>query len=797
MRRWKFHAFLLCIAAGAGALRAQEKSLSLTHATGREVPVSVTMTSDEAVQGFELSVGVNPVMVSVVDVIPAGATNLYHAELIESEIVSGGFTMRVIMDHEAPWGGQVIPAGFTRLVAMSFLRAAINVPKGETVSSPIVFRDGLGDPPRVNSILVGGSAIGAAEGLGLIDGMFTITSETSRVSIASASGQSGDLLVELPVVAANVRPVDGYLLPIGHEPGVRLSDITTDGTAADAVGIEYQLVTLYAGGGTISVVFDYDPPYTGKALPPGSDNTLARLRFAHDHFACTGDPAEERYTYAVGFADGVFGTPPAQTMLIEEGETIHPLRTNGAVTFVCQSPCDLNYWIGGEPFDGSTEMRCASGEAGKEAMVTLYYTAACPHIQGMSMAVCYPTDLTVTDLDETGKGVVAARHIAGTATEAAAAEFVSFNASSETGELIVGILVDSTPPVPPEHTLPASSAPLAVFNVFFLIPPDAVFGMRYALDFCEGILGAGTVPIYNRAAVSNGSVPANLHPGCIVLGCEVNYYVGQATGGDHPTIECATGVLGEEAEVTLYYDASCTRLQGISMALCYPNELSVLDLDEVGQGVVSEKHLAGTLTETLNAEFVEFNANNAAGELIVGILVDATPPVPIDHLYPPRDTPEAVLKIFFALPPDATCLSSYPLRFCEGITGAGEVPIFNRAAIFNRSVPVRTHDGCLTARGRAPFIRGDCQNDERVDVADPAATMSYLFLGTLNPLCLDACDSNDDGVIDLADVTSTLRFLFKLGPILPPPGPYPPGGFDPTPDRYGIDLGCALHDPCP
>jgi hypothetical protein len=61
---------------------------------------------------------------------------------------------------------------------------------------------------------------------------------------------------------------------------------------------------------------------------------------------------------------------------------------------------------------------------------------------------------------------------------------------------------------------------------------------------------------------------------------------------------------------------------------------------------------------------------------------------------------------------------------------------------------------------------------------------------------MDACDANDDGVIDLADVCATLRFLFKLGPILPDPGPYPPGGYDPTPDLYGIDLGCEAGDPC-
>ncbi|HAK96083.1 MAG TPA: hypothetical protein DCM87_14090, partial [Planctomycetes bacterium] len=68
------------------------------------------------------------------------------------------------------------------------------------------------------------------------------------------------------------------------------------------------------------------------------------------------------------------------------------------------------------------------------------------------------------------------------------------------------------------------------------------------------------------------------------------------------------------------------------------------------------------------------------------------------------------------------------------------------------------------------------------------------FLGVYFPSCLDACDSNDDGVVDLADVVNTLRWLFKQGPIIPMP--YPMRGIDTTPDIYGLDLGCETGDPC-
>jgi hypothetical protein len=163
-------------------------------------------------------------------------------------------------------------------------------------------------------------------------------------------------------------------------------------------------------------------------------------------------------------------------------------------------------------------------------------------------------------------------------------------------------------------------------------------------------------------------------------------------------------------------------------------------------------------------------------------------------MYPPKDCPRKVLNIFFQLPDEAECDETYDIWFEDGVMGGGDVKISNRAAVKNKSVPVRTHAGQICVIGGAQFIRGDCNTDYLVDIADPAATMSYLFLSVHDPKCLDACDSNDDGLVDLADVCATLRYLFKLGP--DPLPPFPDAGFDPTPDIYGLDLGCEAGAPC-
>jgi hypothetical protein len=77
-----------------------------------------------------------------------------------------------------------------------------------------------------------------------------------------------------------------------------------------------------------------------------------------------------------------------------------------------------------------------------------------------------------------------------------------------------------------------------------------------------------------------------------------------------------------------------------------------------------------------------------------------------------------------------------------------------------------------------PFIRGDCNSDGKVDPSDPIFLVSYLFRVEREPPCLDACDIDDSGKIEVSDVVRLLAFFFNSGP--PPLPPYPEAGVDPT-----------------
>ncbi len=44
------------------------------------------------------------------------------------------------------------------------------------------------------------------------------------------------------------------------------------------------------------------------------------------------------------------------------------------------------------------------------------------------------------------------------------------------------------------------------------------------------------------------------------------------------------------------------------------------------------------------------------------------------------------------------------------------------------------------------FIRGDCNDDGTVDIADPVSSLAFQFVGTFDPPCRDTLDFDDDGL---------------------------------------------------
>ena len=84
----------------------------------------------------------------------------------------------------------------------------------------------------------------------------------------------------------------------------------------------------------------------------------------------------------------------------------------------------------------------------------------------------------------------------------------------------------------------------------------------------------------------------------------------------------------------------------------------------------------------------------------------------------------------------------------------------------------------------ATFVRGDANQDTRVDISDALKILFYLFAGA-SSTCPDALDGDDSGDISLTDAIYLLRYLFQGGDTLP--APFPAVGADPTQDTLGCE----------
>ncbi len=92
-------------------------------------------------------------------------------------------------------------------------------------------------------------------------------------------------------------------------------------------------------------------------------------------------------------------------------------------------------------------------------------------------------------------------------------------------------------------------------------------------------------------------------------------------------------------------------------------------------------------------------------------------------------------------------------------------------------------DDCTAIIAPPPALdyrRGDSNDDGIVNIADIIWLLSELFLSGPATDCVGADDSNSDGLVDAADAVYTANMLFLAGP--DPAAPYPDCGVDGDPD---------------
>ena len=144
------------------------------------------------------------------------------------------------------------------------------------------------------------------------------------------------------------------------------------------------------------------------------------------------------------------------------------------------------------------------------------------------------------------------------------------------------------------------------------------------------------------------------------------------------------------------------------------------------------------------------------------------------------DTETAVLNAGYSSV--ASALAGLEDPTTTGLTwtdSLGSPPVANVVVVGGGSIEAELLDGSVTlspqyAPPDVPFIRGNCNGDERIDIADGIFIINDLFQGGPSSTCHEACDANDDDLMDAADAIFVISYQLMGGPA--PSAPWPDCG---------------------
>ena len=197
-----------------------------------------------------------------------------------------------------------------------------------------------------------------------------------------------------------------------------------------------------------------------------------------------------------------------------------------------------------------------------------------------------------------------------------------------------------------------------------------------------------------------------------------------------------------------------------------------------------------TAIKTANAEYIIHQAFNRPGTSHAGysVLIDFATPIDYHTLPAGQDqlVGNIVVSVSLLADPGETLL-----KFIDGVIFPDEeapeklAPVHNLVILTDGVARPGLVDGKVTIR--KAFIRGDSNQDKRIDIADGIFLLDYIFKGGRAPKCDDAADSNNDSRLDISDPIFYLNYLFKGGP--QPSSPFPIPGVDPDTDTLGCTEG--------
>ena len=224
------------------------------------------------------------------------------------------------------------------------------------------------------------------------------------------------------------------------------------------------------------------------------------------------------------------------------------------------------------------------------------------------------------------------------------------------------------------------------------------------------------------------------------------------------------GAPGESGVAIEALASSDVALSGISFSFSHDPQLVTIDSVTV-EGTVAA-----------DAQFAAPNIDNEAGITTFGIVMSFVADTP--NIPPGEDQLVAVIRA--SIPEDVPVFTEIPL-VVEEIAGSPPIELLFTPVGDPTGIRPFAFNGKVTVGESRSFLRGDADDNGRLEITDAIHHLQALFVGGPASPCEDAADSNDDGELDLSDAVYSLNYLF-LGGNSPPP-PFPEPGIDPTTDN--------------
>jgi hypothetical protein len=526
--------------AGQGTSRNELELGTDVAKVNSDAEIRLLLSTTDQVQGLQFVFDWPAGAGTGVSLMPGPA--IASADTVVQRVEDTYMVLGVVMDSDGE-GGEVISPGDDQHVATAVIRT------GTTLGGvDITFRDGMyatvdGGPLLDNIVVVGGLSIGGTEGLIQTPGGFEVVEGFNRFYFGPNAGTTaGQQTGTAQAFMENLAPVEGLVMAVCHET----SDLTLQsialGAAVDSPSeADFTQTDVFPGGGTIGLVTDLLEPFLNNTIPAGEANHIANFTYrcntvppagqnlVSDLTFCDmqlGDPLKENVIVVGGLSvgeaqglqleDGTFtcrgGAPPVLVEICDNGIDDDD---NGLIDL--EDPaCQRAIACGRRQQDPATgnPLGPVQGPQGGTAEVCTFIktpeddgASQTDHVQGFSMGIAFCCDI-----------LQAREHfnIEGTIIQALGAEFVSIQVDNGMGtgplqdddpecEIVIGVLLDSLPPFEGQ-TIPPSPIYQRVGCITFDVLQTADCGECCPIDFRDGVMGRGKVPIKNLLSTENKSV---------------------------------------------------------------------------------------------------------------------------------------------------------------------------------------------------------------------------------------------------------------------------------------------------